>query len=42
VKLLCLYREARDLNRADALRDESKAKGWVVEDTPKGARAKRL
>jgi cysteinyl-tRNA synthetase len=35
-------RKARDFNRADALRDELKAKGWVIEDTPKGARAKRL
>ncbi len=35
-------RKARDFKRADALRDEVKAKGWVIEDTPKGARAKRL
>ena len=35
-------RKARDFKRADALRDELKAKGWVIEDTPKGARAKRL
>jgi cysteinyl-tRNA synthetase len=35
-------RKARDFKRADAIRDELKAKGWVVEDTPKGARAKRL
>jgi cysteinyl-tRNA synthetase len=35
-------REAKDFKRADAIRDELKAKGWVVEDTPKGARAKRL
>ncbi len=35
-------RKAKDFKRADALRDELKAKGWVVEDTPKGARAKRL
>jgi len=34
-------RKAKDFKRADALRDELKAKGWVVEDTPKGARAKR-
>jgi cysteinyl-tRNA synthetase len=35
-------RKAKDFKRADALRDELKAKGWVIEDTPKGARAKRL
>jgi cysteinyl-tRNA synthetase len=35
-------RKAKAFKRADALRDELKAKGWVVEDTPKGARAKRL
>jgi cysteinyl-tRNA synthetase len=35
-------RQAKDFKRADALRDEMKAKGWVVEDTSKGARAKRL
>jgi cysteinyl-tRNA synthetase len=35
-------RKARDFKRADAIRDELQAKGWVVEDTPKGARAKRL
>ena len=35
-------RKAKDFKRSDAIRDELKAKGWVVEDTPKGARAKRL
>jgi cysteinyl-tRNA synthetase len=35
-------RKAKDFKRSDALRDELKAKGWGVEDTPKGARAKRL
>jgi cysteinyl-tRNA synthetase len=35
-------RKARDFKRADAIRDELKAKGWVIEDTPKGARAKHL
>jgi cysteinyl-tRNA synthetase len=35
-------RKARDFKRADAIRDELKAKGWVIEDTPKGARVKRL
>jgi cysteinyl-tRNA synthetase len=35
-------RKAKDFKRSDAIRDELKAKGWVIEDTPKGARAKRL
>ena len=35
-------RRAKDFKRADAIRDELKAKGWVIEDTPKGARVKRL
>ena len=35
-------RKAKDFKRADVLRDELKSKGWVIEDTPKGARLKRL
>ena len=35
-------RKAKDFKRADAIRDELKAKGWVIEDTPKGARVKRI
>src|SRR5262249_36589213 len=35
-------RAAKDFKRADALRNELKAKGWAIEDTPKGARLKRL
>jgi len=35
-------RTAKDFKRADALRDELKAKGWAIEDTPKGARVKKL
>jgi cysteinyl-tRNA synthetase len=35
-------RKAKDFKRSDAVRDELKAKGWVIEDTPKGARVKRL
>jgi len=35
-------RKARDFKRADGIRDELKAKGWVIEDTPKGAKLKRL
>jgi cysteinyl-tRNA synthetase len=34
-------RQARDFRRADAVRDELKALGWVVEDTPKGPKLKR-
>ena len=35
-------RKAKDFARADAVRDELKAKGWQIEDTPKGPRVKRL
>lgn len=35
-------RKAKDFKRADTIRDELKAKGWVIEDTPKGARARKL
>ena len=34
-------RKAKDFKRSDQIRDELKAKGWVIEDTPKGARLKR-
>jgi cysteinyl-tRNA synthetase len=35
-------RKAKDFRRSDAIRDELKAKGWVIEDTPAGVRLKRL
>jgi cysteinyl-tRNA synthetase len=35
-------RKAKDFKQADVIRDELKNKGWIVEDTPKGARAKKL
>jgi cysteinyl-tRNA synthetase len=35
-------RKAKDFKLADALRDELKTKGWVIEDTPKGARLKKI
>ena len=35
-------RKAKDFKRSDAIRDELKAKGWAIEDTPKGPRLKRL
>ena len=35
-------RKAKDFSKSDAIRDELKSKGWVIEDTPKGARLKKL
>jgi len=35
-------RKAKDFKRADAVRDELKSKGWIIEDTPKGPKVKRL
>ena len=35
-------KQARDFKRADAIRDELKAKGWVIEDTPKGIKLKKI
>ncbi len=35
-------KKAKDFKRADAIRDELKAKGWVVEDSPKGIKLKKL
>ncbi len=35
-------RKAKDFKRADAVRDELKSKGWVIEDTPQGARLKKV
>ncbi len=34
-------RRAKDFKRADAFREQLKAMGWVIDDTPKGARVKR-
>lgn len=33
-------RKAKDFKRADALREELKAAGWTIEDTPKGPKLK--
>jgi cysteinyl-tRNA synthetase len=35
-------KKAKDFKRADAIRDELKAKGWVVEDSPKGIKLKKI
>ncbi|MGB7767729.1 MAG: cysteine--tRNA ligase [Verrucomicrobiia bacterium] len=35
-------RKAKDFKKSDAIRDELKAKGWVIEDTPKGPKLKKL
>ena len=34
-------RQAKDFKRADAVRDEIKAQGWIIEDTPKGTKLKK-
>jgi cysteinyl-tRNA synthetase len=33
-------RKAKDFKKSDALRDELKAKGWVIEDTASGPKLK--
>jgi cysteinyl-tRNA synthetase len=35
-------KQARDFKRADTIRDELKAKGWVIEDTAKGPKLKKV
>jgi cysteinyl-tRNA synthetase len=35
-------RKAKDFKKSDAIRDELKSKGWVIEDTPKGPKLKKL
>ena len=35
-------RKAKDFKQADAIRDELKAKGWIIEDTPKGPKLKKI
>jgi cysteinyl-tRNA synthetase len=35
-------RKAKDFKRSDAIRDELKAKGWTIEDTPKGPKLKKI
>jgi cysteinyl-tRNA synthetase len=35
-------RKTRDFKKSDAIRDELKAKGWTIEDTPKGPKLKKI
>jgi cysteinyl-tRNA synthetase len=35
-------KRAKDFKQADAIRDELKAKGWVIEDTAKGPKLKQI
>jgi cysteinyl-tRNA synthetase len=35
-------RRAKDFKRSDEIRDELRAKGWVVEDSPKGPKLKKI
>jgi len=35
-------KKVRDFKRADGIRDELKSKGWVIEDSPKGIKLKKL
>lgn len=35
-------RAAKDFKKSDAIRDDLKAKGWVIEDTAKGPKLKRI
>jgi len=35
-------KKATDFKRSDAIRDGLKAKGWVIEDTPKGIKLKKI
>jgi len=35
-------KQAKDFKRSDAIRDELKAQGWVIEDTPKGIKLKKI
>ena len=35
-------KKAKDFKRSDAIRDELKAKGWIIEDSPKGPKLKKI
>jgi cysteinyl-tRNA synthetase len=35
-------KKARDFKKSDAIRDELKVRGWIIEDTPKGIKLKKI
>ena len=35
-------RKAKDFKRSDEIRDELKSKGWIIEDSPKGPKLKKI
>jgi cysteinyl-tRNA synthetase len=35
-------KKSRDFKKSDAIRDELKARGWVIEDSPKGIKLKKI
>jgi cysteinyl-tRNA synthetase len=35
-------KQAKDFKRSDAIRDELKSKGWIIEDTAKGPKLKKI
>jgi cysteinyl-tRNA synthetase len=35
-------KKAKDFKKSDAIRDELKTKGWLIEDTPKGIKLKKI
>jgi cysteinyl-tRNA synthetase len=35
-------KKAKDFKRADEIRDELKSKGWIIEDSPKGIKLKKI
>jgi cysteinyl-tRNA synthetase len=35
-------KKLKDFKKSDAIRDELKAKGWMIEDTPKGPKLKKI
>ena len=37
-----LARANKDFKRSDAIRDELKSKGWMIEDSPKGQKLKKI
>ena len=37
-----IARQAKNFKRSDEIRDELKAKGWAIEDSPKGQRLKKI